>query len=168
MEHNREQVIKAMECCTKDGRFNCDKCPFNLGDDDCRNLDRYALSLIKELTGKCCGFTAKELADKCEKLSEENERLRAERDTLESLVKDLRGRNKGLQRANESLAKDYELLEAELNECVQIKADTVQETLGMVKGIVEFDIALTEDETKYLLERINDIAEEMLGGETIE
>ena len=107
MEHN--EIIKAWECCLTPKACGCDDCP--LGKDGSINckwlLLLRSLSLIKELT-------------------EENERLRAERDVLDITVKDLRGRNKGLQRANESLAKDIAQLEAELCECVQIKADTVR------------------------------------------
>lgn len=59
MELNREQIKKALECCSKD---DCDNCPNDFG--DCySNLAGYALSLIKELT-------------------EENERLRADKKGL--------------------------------------------------------------------------------------
>ena len=62
MKLNRDQIIKALECCSKD---DCDNCPNSFG--NCySNLARDALSLIKELT-------------------EENERLRA--DTIDEFVK---------------------------------------------------------------------------------
>ena len=54
MELNREQIIKALECCSgTDDDFldvNCNKCPYKIGETSCRHLDRDALSLIKELT----------------------------------------------------------------------------------------------------------------------
>ena len=60
MEHNREQIIKALECLTGEPMF-CRECAYNgVGAFSCRkDLAKDALSLIKELT-------------------EENERLRAE------------------------------------------------------------------------------------------
>ncbi len=49
MELNREQIIKALECCT-DGAGECDDCPL-IHDNFCgKHLLRNALSLIKELT----------------------------------------------------------------------------------------------------------------------
>ena len=54
----REKIIKALECCNKtreDGMptIACDECPcFIIGSMECKNLERYALSLIKELTEK--------------------------------------------------------------------------------------------------------------------
>jgi hypothetical protein len=68
MELNREQIIKAMECCRTNSEMDCIDCPYrNKGNDlyaGCVNtLLVDALSLIKELT-------------------EENERLRAENDDL--------------------------------------------------------------------------------------
>lgn len=56
---NREQIVKALECCSKD---DCDNCPNYFG--NCyANLAGEALSLIKELT-------------------EENERLQKANDVL--------------------------------------------------------------------------------------
>jgi hypothetical protein len=59
-ELNREQIIKALECCTSEVtiEFNCTACPY-IGKGCNSVVMRDALSLIKELT-------------------EENERLRAE------------------------------------------------------------------------------------------
>lgn len=73
MELNRDQIIKALECCTHIGTGGlvdcvCDECPYCIGKDDCRNLDAYALALINELT-------------------EEKKRLRKENDLLHSTRK---------------------------------------------------------------------------------
>lgn len=109
---DREQIIKALECCTHIGTGGlvdcvCDECPYCIGKDDCRNLDAYALSLIKELT-------------------EENERLRGERDVRDTLNKDLMFRNEDLQKANKDLGEYCIELQDELNTCIDIKADTVE------------------------------------------
>ena len=69
MELNREQIIKALECCVSADTFDACRsgCPLFEKGDDCEcifeptALHKYALSLIKELT-------------------EENERLREKAD----------------------------------------------------------------------------------------
>ena len=70
MELNREQIVKALECCSLDNEHQeeeCDKCPFDeCPRTICQNILAYrALAIIRELT-------------------EENERLRirAEEGTL--------------------------------------------------------------------------------------
>ena len=55
MELNREQIIKALECCGTGTSDDCRECPFfndeNISTEDCmERLIRYALALIKELT----------------------------------------------------------------------------------------------------------------------
>jgi chromosome segregation ATPase len=106
--------------------------------------------LAVELEAMRCAANSYKMHNK--ELTEENERLRAERDILDVLVKDLRGRNNGLQRANESLAKDCDILEDELNECVQIKADTVRKMHSEIKerclkgGIYPAFVASTIDQ----------------------
>lgn len=87
MELNREEIIKALECCL--GGAICAECP-NVDLVDCfRQMQKNALSLIKELTKEVEGLkqclehehasfieTFGEWNDKCEKLTEENERLK--------------------------------------------------------------------------------------------
>ena len=92
MELNRDDIIKALECCSSEEteKFNCEVCPYR---DKCCNVGllRDALSLIKELTEENESWqksliTQKENADKAyyelacevENLRAENERLRAE------------------------------------------------------------------------------------------
>ena len=43
---NREQIVKALECCTFSPK--CEECP--IGGNDCIELDQNALSFIRELT----------------------------------------------------------------------------------------------------------------------
>ena len=147
MELDREQIIKALECCASP-EYLCEECPIDQNKkDDCicgQFLAKNALAIIKELT-------------------EENERLRAERDVLDSLVKDLRGRNKGLQSANESLAKDLGILEDELNECVQIKADTVREMHSEIeRRCIEGGIY-----PAFVAKVVEDVEREMLEGKDV-
>ena len=89
MELNRDEIIKALECCSSsEVGFACERgCPY-FGEDydtcpcteDPNFIIKNALALIKELPAKndavsevCC-----QLLTKVRKLSEENERLRAE------------------------------------------------------------------------------------------
>ena len=78
-ELNREEIIKALECCSKD---DCDNCPNTFG--NCySNLAREALSLIKDLT-------------------EENERLRADLTELtHRMLDNVRTENEELCKSNE-------------------------------------------------------------------
>ena len=64
MELNREQIIKALECCSSPSIRDCQECPYNKINDCFRLVYKNSLSLIKELT-------------------EENERLRNRNITLE-------------------------------------------------------------------------------------
>ena len=52
MELNREDVIKALECCANEGFQDCENCPLNIPHQPCSKvkLPRISLSLIKELT----------------------------------------------------------------------------------------------------------------------
>lgn len=58
MKFNREEIIKALECCHLKSE-DCISCPFVLLGENCANLERDAITLIRELT-------------------EENDRLRAD------------------------------------------------------------------------------------------
>jgi hypothetical protein len=81
-----------------------------------------------------------------------------------ALIKELTEEN---ERLKERAERHLENLKAVLGERSEsnIVADTVREMQGIIKGIVEFDIALTEEETEYLCKRIDETAEEMLGEE---
>jgi hypothetical protein len=93
MELNREQIIKALECCHSSAIADCKQCPYkgkadfeeDLGITCLNVLIKDALFLIKELTDKCNGLE-KHLevsVDEQARLNEENERLREHNITLE-------------------------------------------------------------------------------------
>ena len=66
MKLNREQIIKAFECCT--GIPNCNDCPLRPYPQNCKDvMENRALALIKELT-------------------EENERLKRDVEILEDVL----------------------------------------------------------------------------------
>lgn len=87
---DREQIVKALECCSKD---DCDNCPNTFG--NCySNLAKDALSLIKELTEELevtlKQYTAYQEAatQRMRELTEENERLRAVADMSDTTLND--------------------------------------------------------------------------------
>lgn len=134
MELNREQIIKALECC---GAYNhgktCKECPYrqiDLGDDEiCSNrMSLDALALIKELTLELEAMRTAANSYKMhnEKLTEENERLRGERDARAILNAELIERKNELQKANEELGQYCQELEKELNGCADIIVNTVR------------------------------------------
>lgn len=94
MKLNREQIIKALECCT---RQDCDCCPFDKPNPDCLvTLPENALTLIKELTEERerCLEALSELADnigllkdkaKADIVQKMQEKLKAELDEHYSL-----------------------------------------------------------------------------------
>ena len=51
-----------------------------------------------------------------------------------------------------------------IKELTEEKAALIEEMALLFKGIIQFDIALTDDETNYICERIDEIVEEMLEG----
>ena len=116
-ELNREQIIKALECCISEVKQDdcpCDACPYK--DNGCnRNLLPDALSLIKELT-------------------EENERLRADKDCWKIRAKESESEyDKAVKRGYNLGAIDYVGSFAE-----RLKAETItiQDHTGKLGSVV--------------------------------
>ena len=170
MELKRDEIIKALECCTR-GRKNkedypCDECPYNecniVGGTSERQvkgtcqgwLMKDALSLYKELTEEsqkwqkgyeCVDAACRELSSKCDELTEENERLNKEVDRLSQVVLNHEG-----------------ITEMEVEEA---KIDTVRKMQERLKkGLLDTASLFTQQ--RYIVDDVIDqIAEEMLGGE---
>lgn len=72
MKYNREQIVKALECCANEGFQDCENCPLNIPHQPCSKvkLPRISLALIKELT------------EENEKFRYNHEKLIEERDTF--------------------------------------------------------------------------------------
>ena len=147
MELNREQIIKALECCTKE--WNCGLCKYTKL--ECASIKRDTIALIKSYERKI------------KELTEENERLRIEK----------ANQNFSYCRAIEDAFKEYNLqiekASTRYNELVKIEkikakefyvADTVKKMQSMIKercikgGIYPAFVASTIDQ----------IAKEMLEG----
>lgn len=152
MELNREQIIKALECCHTPLASDCNDCGYRgqsvengeyIG---CSNrLMADALSLIKELT-------------------EEKERLRAERDLRDVVVKDLTERNKYLQQTNEALGHFCIDIENELYRKHTLAVDTVREFAERLKQVLRKDDRMNY----YLRVTIEQLEKEFIGNENTE
>ena len=143
MELNREQIIKALECCAYGGDATktqvevCLPCPyFNEG--NCTDiLKENALSLIKELT-------------------EENERLRGCVKSKEEV--------EAIMRATyEPLVK--EILKEQIDKAI---ADTLSELKNRLTREIGTYLGISIIRVEDMFNLIDKIAKEMIGGETIE
>ena len=135
---NREQIIKALECCHSSCIADCKQCPYK-GKADCEEdfcitclnvLIKDTLSLIKELT-------------------EENERLRAE-------VADLRDELQCEKETNKHLCGEY----------MSAKSDTVKKMQEMLKASAYYRCDATVKDRVFVvcIDDIDQIAKEMLEG----
>ena len=160
MELNREQVIAEL-----------------LKNDSCYAEDikaiQNAIALINEFAEQIKDLTetvtvsgkvieqlqilTSEIEEDNRKLIEENERLRAE-NKIEYETPCGKQTMPNLLHLEGAAASLYTQIEN------KIKSVTVREVCEMFKGIVEFDIALTEAETEYLCDRIDQIANEFMEG----
>ena len=149
---DKEQIIKALECCGDKNR-NCSDCTFrNIWSGKCiGELSRNALALIKELTEDAASW--KEIAECYQKLFE---------DGYDDKVR--------LTEENERLKLDVEVCGAELSRYTenivqmakQDRADTVRKMQERLKA--HFDTYTDEDEETalYMRNLIDQIAKEML------
>ena len=158
MELNREQIIKALECCTnkaKDGMYEikCIECPFEIGNEDCKDIDAQALSLIKELTKD-----VERVAKQCAEIIVECDERDAER--LKQ-VADWKAIAEGYQKQFEDCAEDRAKLTEE-NE--RLRADTVRKMQERLKAeAYPFPCAIgVEYAVPYC--KIDQIAKEMVEG----
>ena len=136
MELNREQIIKALECCSgTDDDFldvNCNECPYKTGETSCRYLDRNALALIKELAEEkeawqkqliaheeTSGKAYYELACEVEDLRKENENLHASCTKLTEEKFDIECSYKALKKDNERLYESCTEFERSCTELTQ-------------------------------------------------
>lgn len=163
MEPNREQIIKALECCTYGGDITksqaevCSPCPY-FHEGNCTDiLKENALSLIKELTEQV-EKDNKTIID----LYHEAETYLAQRDCLRNQVKNLTEENERLKaRVLEENHLRHQAEEMLANGMSVVKADTVRKMHSEIKercikgGIYPAFVKSTIDQ----------IAKEMLEGE---
>ena len=182
MELNREQIIKALECCETGRAVSCEKCPMQnieaADDVVCSEmLARYAISLIKELTEERDGFenlahTAIEvqnrMSDTIEELTEEYESMAQSVNEASDLIRKLRVEKKELTEENERLNKEVDRLSQVVlyhdgiteMEVEEAKDDTVRKMQERVKEYFPYDA----DSGLYVV--LDQIAKEIIEGET--
>jgi phage shock protein A len=188
MELNREQIIKALECCTNVGKCGlidckCDDCPYNIGEDDCKNLDEYALALIKKLTEENANLHASctELERKCTTLSDIVENYRVELGETRVILAEANEEKRELAEENErlhvALNTDISIVRmsrgsgktSHLREVGRIRVDAIKAyaVREMAERLEELytDEVITDDMTVsigVIKQNIKDIAKEML------
>lgn len=155
---NAEQIKKALERCANE--WHCGVCGFT--ENECALIKKSAIALIKSQEHriadlekynsdmKVSGFSAKELAEKCERLDEENERLRADKDYWEKRAKESESEyDQAVKRGYKLGAVDYVYSFVE-----KLKAETItiQDHIGKLGLVV-------------LVGTIDQIANELLNGE---
>lgn len=144
---NREQIIKALECCTSGinhkGDIPCLDCPY----DECNIVGGTS---ERQITGTCQSWLKKDALSLIKELTEENERLRESTDNELRYTKEL----------VETLHKVHE------EKVQKAKADTVQKMqerlMECFNNEVEHLAMYTEAQVIFAIDQI---AKEMLEGE---
>ena len=139
MEPNREQIIKALECCTLGGCHDCRGCPNgNHLLSVCKRIAMEdALSLIKELT-------------------EENERLREQNEKCQSVA----------LKQEDTMQIIAQEKQAYYDELQTIKADTVRKMQERLKASARTECSITGHRYSVIaVEDLDRIANDMLEGE---
>lgn len=182
MELNREQVIKALECCNKAIVADCVDCPL-CDVDSCENsLLGNALSLINELTEERDGLenlihTMSEIENRMsetiEELTSENKLLNVELGNANSEISRLIEERKELTEENERLKRTQVVQHIHIDEqfrkeceyeMKQLKADTVKKMQERLTSFFANDDTLKyiEVDAEYINEQIDHITEEIL------
>lgn len=180
---NREQIIKALECCIEVNCGSIAVCPYREKFKNCfecqANLKKEALALINELTEENKGLFARnlDLAEKGEKvviaykkLSEENERLKETVKVRGETIEDLQLLIRKVEEENERLhascteltqccTKLETLYKVECKRVDTVKADTVKKMQERLKEKLEHYPQRCGDCFK---EKVDQIAKEML------
>ena len=162
-KYTDEQIKKALECCVKSTHFReCfeNKCPM-VNEYGCavgkETLYPYALDLINRQEAEKA-----DLQDeiKCEK--ETNKHLNDEYIALLKKCNCQEAEIERLQTEADRYKRYY--FNHEYDKLIEtVKSEVIKEFAERLKGIVECDIALTGEETKYLLVRIDEEVKEMVG-----
>ena len=161
MELNREQIIKALECCTRSGK-HCTECVYfyRAVDDICAPyMIEDALSLIKELTEEVENYR-NELGEVRFALAEAN-----------NDKKELTDENERLSVCNKILTANNADLEAELSLTYDLLEETKADTVRKYREQLHRAFAHSDSKDKFnkgvFLTKADQIAEEMLGGNNV-
>lgn len=155
MENNREQIIKALECCTTIG--GCDNCPFTNKASCGLNLRRDALALIKELIQ--AHETLSESYDHLEKTKDE---FCARIDKWMSLVFEeakIRAKHEYDRRCVEC---NYNYTEADMSKLI---AEAKSETIIKMRSLIKERCIAGGIYPAFVASTIEKVAKELLGGD---
>lgn len=168
MELNRDEIIKALECCYTN-TLSCIDCPYQAPDKffECSDLVHNAVSLVKELTEENANWEPiaegyrkqfEDCAEERGKLTEENERLKTElRQTAQKL--------KAVEEVNEKLTADNEWLKRPR---YNVHPDGKIEMIPTIKQFADRLKRYYDENEKYLgysiAYNIDRVAEELIKG----
>ena len=151
MELNKEQIIKALECCHTD-KFSCIDCPFQYLNKfkECTNINKNAVALIKEL------------AEENERLRGENEQWRNDWERNQSQWEEAYGKLE-----QENIEQDEAIIRA-LKEMGKIRQETKADTVRKMQERLDkrfcHDPAFLGVEQRLIMDVIDQIAKEILEG----
>ena len=146
---DREQIIKALECCY-DNNLSCLDCPFQAPDKyiECSSLTISALSLIKELTEESRIANGEAYAYKlhCNRLEQQVK-------TLSDLLDEAYDAQNSLSEENDKLVEaGFDTVDYAVDKIRQVRADTVRKMQSEIKercikgGIYPAFVASTIDQ----------------------
>lgn len=174
MELNREQVIKALECCSSREEDTCDYCPLTEISIDCgRILHSISLSLIEELTEenerqRSEISVKRKLLDKAEVrmdcLEEVNKVLQADICNATMNLEHLTKENERLSAYNENLIKTNTYLSNHLlDEVQQAKDLAIADTVKKMHSEIEARCIKGGIYPAFVASTIDQIAKEIIG-----
>lgn len=117
-ELNREQIIKALECCHTDSEISCNDCPY--------------MSKITDIYGGCVVALVSDALSLIKELTCENESLEDEKEHLEKVVDGKLKRTSALEKSVLVLTEDNLILATELtraqeeNERLRAKGEWIE------------------------------------------
>ena len=144
MELNREQIIKALECCTRGRKSKeerpCLDCPYN----ECNLVGGTSERQVK---GTCQGWLMKDAISLIKQLTCENESLEAEKEHLEKVVEGKLKRTSALEKSVLVLTEDNHILATELKR-IQEENERAHQSYYEIACEVEDSRAIAEQYQK--------------------
>lgn len=155
----REQIIKALECCTRGRKSNedipCLECPYN----ECNIVGGTS---ERQTSGTCQGWLMKDALALIKELTEENEKLKSIDISKDIVMDSLAEENAKLKQHNDSYA---EIEQGYIVTGVKkVQADTVREMQERLK----YTLCINNEENteffdySYTLETIDEVANKIL------
>lgn len=152
----REQIIKALECCTRGRKSNedipCPECPYN----ECNIVGGTS---ERQTSGTCQGWLMKDALALIKELTEENEKLKSIGISKDIVIESLAEENERLKNICNSYALQYGTARDKEVFLRKEREDTVREFAERLKGAFNFGHTILE---KSICDIIDQIAKEIL------